>query len=220
MDRAAWLTERRRTIEERADTIHAPTYDEVGGVYNDATQHRMVARLLALCPANARILDTACGTGKYWPLILDGGRTLVGRRPVGRHAATRPGQVPTRSKRTKSASRNWHWEDAFDGITCVDAMEFVFPEDWPRVLSNFQRALYPHGLLYFSVELPEDDLAEVFAAAVADGLPVVAGEYVKAGGYHYYPDIDQVRAWVDAAGFDILEEAVGDWYHHIIARKR
>ncbi len=31
--------------------------------------------------------------------------------------------------------------DIFDGIMCMDAMEMVFPEDWPVVLRNFARAL-------------------------------------------------------------------------------
>jgi hypothetical protein len=30
---------------------------------------------------------------------------------------------------------------------CVDAMENVFPEDWPQVLANLRRALRPGGHL-------------------------------------------------------------------------
>lgn len=112
------------------------------------------------------------------------------------------------------------FRDAFDGITCVDAMENVFPEDWPRVLRNFHRALRPHGLLYVTVELPEDDLPAVFRAAVEAGLPVVEGEWVHEGAYHYYPTMERVRTWVDEAGFDVLEEAADDGYHHVLARKR
>lgn len=37
--------------------------------------------------------------------------------------------------------------------------------------------------------------------------------------YHYYPLIEQVRAWTLAARFNIIEEAVGDDYHHFIVRR-
>jgi hypothetical protein len=99
-------------------------------------------------------------------------------------------------------------------------MEFVFPEDWPLVLANFQRALKPAGLLYLTVELPEPDLPQVYQAALAAGLPVLPGEYVTAG-YHYYPEIAQVLAWLDAAGFDVVAETTADAvYQHFIARRR
>lgn len=219
MDRATWLSERRRTMEERADTIHAPTYDEVGGVYDDTTQHRMVARLLGLCPLGAAVLDAACGTGKYWPLILDGRRTLVGADQSAGMLARAQAKFPQVETR-KVGLQEMEWEAAFDAITCVDAMEFVFPEDWPRVLVNFHRTLRPRGLLYVSVEQAEPDLPAVYAAAIAASLPVVEGEYVKGDGYHYYPAIEQVHAWLAAARFAILDEAEGPWYRHIIARRQ
>lgn len=138
-------------------------------------------------------------------------------RSIRRNAAPRTGKVSRGSDR-KTWPQELAYDSAFDGITCIVALENVFPEDWPGVLANLHRALRSEGLLYFTVELPEEDVAEVFQAAVATGLPVVPGEYVKEGGYHYYPSIEQVRIWLDADGFGILEEAVGDGYHHILAR--
>jgi hypothetical protein len=44
------------------------------------------------------------------------------------------------------------------------------------------------------------------------------------GYYHHYPAMQQVRAWLTAAGFAIQEEAEGPWhqegyaYHHVLAR--
>ncbi len=110
------------------------------------------------------------------------------------------------------------YEGTFDAIVCIDVLELLPPEDWSRVLTSFRRALVPGGLLYFTVELPEEDLPVVYRAAVEAGLPVVEGEYVKDGGYHYYPEIVRVGAWVDAAGFDTVEDVVGDGYHHFLAR--
>jgi hypothetical protein len=102
----------------------------------------------------------------------------------------------------------------------MDAMEIVFPEDWPLVMGNFHRALKPGGLLYFTVELiGADELRASFDAACQQGLPVVEGEWAHEDGYHYYPAIEQVRSWAGAAQLDILEETVGDEYHHFLAQK-
>jgi hypothetical protein len=62
-------------------------------------------------------------------------------------------------------------------------------------------------------------------AARHAGLPVVDGEVIWGepdGYYHHYPSMQQVRAWLAAAGFAIQEEAEGRWhqegyaYHHVV----
>lgn len=99
-------------------------------------------------------------------------------------------------------------------------MEFVFPEDWPLVLRNFHRALKPSGLFYFTVELANpEDVEAAFEMGQKIGLPVVHGEWAHEGGYHYYPTIAQVKRWLDEAHFHILDEMVGDEYHHFIVRR-
>lgn len=219
MDRVAWIRERRRINEERMDRLFAPIYDEDWGGYINPTHQRMVESFLALLPAGAHLLDAACGTGKYWPLLLRNGRTLLGiDQSAGmlRRAQAKFPDVPVE----KLGLQELAIENRFDGITCVDAMENVFPEDWPRVLQNFCWALKPEGLLYLTVEIPEDELPAVNRAGREAGLPLVEGEWVHEGTYHYYPTMDQVRAWVDGAEFDILDEAEGDGYYHLLARKR
>jgi 2-polyprenyl-3-methyl-5-hydroxy-6-metoxy-1,4-benzoquinol methylase len=47
------------------------------------------------------------------------------------------------------------FRDRFDGIICMDAMEYVGPEDYPVILSRFQQALKPMGVLYFSADREE-----------------------------------------------------------------
>ncbi|HET7037916.1 MAG TPA: class I SAM-dependent methyltransferase [Thermomicrobiaceae bacterium] len=218
-DRAVWLAERRRITEERMNSLFAPIYDERWGSYINPTHQRIVARFLELCPADARILDAACGTGKYWPLLLTGERQVVGiDQSAGmlERARSKFPTVPTR----KQGMQELDDEQAFDGIICMDALECVGPEDWPVVLANFQHALRPGGTLYVTVEMPEDDLEAVNQSAVAAGLPVVSGEYVKDGTYHYYPTTAHVWSWLTAAGFRVAEETDGDGYHHILARKR
>jgi hypothetical protein len=52
----------------------------------------------------------------------------------------------------------------------------------------------------------------------------VRGEHVgpETGGYHYYPDRHQVRAWLDQTGLEIVDEA-DEWldgygYRHLLLR--
>ena len=112
------------------------------------------------------------------------------------------------------------FEGEFDAVMCIDAMEHAPPEEWPLVLANLHRAVRPGGLLYLTVE--ETDEAE--HAACSRGLPAVRGEYVgpDTGGYHHYPDRGQVRAWFDAEGLEIEDEADegldGYGYFHLLVR--
>ena len=103
----------------------------------------------------------------------------------------------------------------------MDAMEHVFPEAWPIILSNFYRALKSQGHLYFTVELAEE--TEVKAAFVRGqqlGWPIVYGEWADMDEvYHYYPSLEQVRVWLRQAGFEVLHEGEGDDYYHFIVRK-
>jgi SAM-dependent methyltransferase len=200
------------------DTLFAPIYDDHWGATIDATHRRMVSHFLTLCPSQARILDAACGTGKYWSLLLEAGCTVLGidqSTEMLRRANEKFPQVPVE----KLGVQELCSKSDFDGVICIDAVENVFPEDWPVVLSNFYRTLRPAGLLYLTIELPEEDLREVLEAAVKAGLPVVEGEYVKEGGYHYYPNIDEARRWLEGAGFGPIYEAVGNGYHHYLLRR-
>jgi cyclopropane fatty-acyl-phospholipid synthase-like methyltransferase len=114
------------------------------------------------------------------------------------------------------------FDGEFDAVMCVDAMEHVFPEDWPVVLANLRRALRPGGPLYLTVELlDEQELERAFTEAAAAGLPVVRGEHTSpGGGYHYYPSLEQVAAWVRDAGREPLDGGVGDDYYHLLASGR
>jgi len=98
-------------------------------------------------------------------------------------------------------------EGAFDAAICVDAMENVFPEDWPRVLANLRRGV-SGGLIYLTVEQVADSaIREAFAQATAAGLPVVQGVTLRGGGHDYYPTVEQVTGWLRATGLDVADEA-------------
>jgi cyclopropane fatty-acyl-phospholipid synthase-like methyltransferase len=119
----------------------------------------------------------------------------------------------------------------FDGAVCMDALEMVPPEDWPVVMGNFYRAIKPHGYFYFTVEFTaEEEIAKAYQDGMQAGLPIVYGEWAyvggyfgewaQEGGYHFYPRLEQVRAWAQAAGFSLIDETVGEEYHHFLAQKR
>jgi cyclopropane fatty-acyl-phospholipid synthase-like methyltransferase len=160
-------------------------------------------------------------------MVLDAGRSVLGVDHAGAYLANARAKFPT-VPTEKHDLQDLPYRDEFDGVMCVDAMEFVPPEDWPRILERFRRALHPGGWLFLTVELhPEGQVRAANQKARKSGLPVVDGEVIwkqPDGYYHYYPTMDQVRAWVAGAGFAIEEEAEGPWqgkdyaYHHVLAR--
>ena len=219
MDRTAWLWERRRLAEERYDTLHAPAYDQQEWAVIAPTHRRYVAKLMERCPPGGRVLDAACGTGKYFAVILEAGRRVVGTdQSAGMlaQAHAKHPDVPT----VKVGLQELAYDAEFDACMCVDAMEQVFPEDWPLALANLRRALRPGGSIYLTVELAdEEELERAFAEATASGLPVVHGEHTSpGGGHHYYPPLTQVAAWVRDAGLRLLEDGYGDEYYHLLAQ--
>jgi SAM-dependent methyltransferase len=224
-ERRAWLWELRR-VDERQEDALAGEFDAHWGEI-EPTHQAFVERFLSRLPPDGRVLDAACGTGKYFPMVLASGRRLLGVDHAGAllaNAAAKFPQVPTDQHHLQDLP----YQGEFDGVLCVDAMEFVPPEEWPPVLERFHRALRPGGWLYLTVELaPHDRVRAANQAARRRGLPVVDGEVIWEGPdgyYHHYPSLEQVRSWLADAGFAIDQEAEGPWheagyaYHHVLAR--
>jgi SAM-dependent methyltransferase len=227
-DREAWVRSLRRVNELQEDAL-APVFDERWGEIEDG--HRaFVERFLSLLPPDGRVLDAACGTGKYFSIVLDSGRSLCGFDHSGAYLAQARAKYPSVATK-KHDLQNLPYANEFDGVMCVDAMEFVPPEDWPGILTRFRRALRPEGWLYLTVELaPEAQLQALNDAARRSGHPVVErevlGDEPEGLLYHHYPAMAQVRKWLTAAGFAIEEDVEGPWhddhhaYHHILAIAR
>lgn len=227
MDRSAWLKQHRRFSEEQ-ESLYAPLYDENWGVI-DPTHQQFFNRFLGLCPPQGRILDAACGTGKYWPMILASGRTVFGidqSQGILARAREKFPEVPSE----KVGLQEMGYQEAFAGAVCMDALEMVPPEDWPLVLSHLYRAIEPKGYVYFTVEITaEQDIENAFVEGQQLGLPVVYGEaewaqeggyhWAQEGFYHYYPKIEQVKDWIRQAHFHLIDETAGDGYHHFLVQK-
>lgn len=214
--RDEWLREKRRRCEERMDTLFAPTYDQDWG-YINTTHREMFSQFLALCAPGETILDAACGTGKYWQIILDAGFAMCGvdqSAEMLRAAHAKYPAVPIEKRGLQDVTYN----RIVGGVVCIDAMENICPEDWLMVLGNLYRALKPGAPLYVTVELaaPEEVTAAYTAGQVL-GLPLVPGEWAHEGSYHYYPELEQVRTWLSDALLPIRSEVQGDGYQHFIA---
>ena len=219
MDRMQWRNERRLWNEVRMDTIDARHYDEHWGGHINDSHRAMLERLLDFCPPQARILDAACGTGKYWSMLLERGFSIVGtdqsQGMIDRAKAKFP-DVPVEHVGLQEIT----FSDAFDAVMCMDAMEMLFPEDWPVVLRNFVNALHEHGHLYFTVEVETpEELQIAYDAGKRLGLPLIYGEYAHHGGYHYYPTDEQVRTWIAEAPFSLIDMTEGDGYRHYLMRR-
>jgi len=143
MNRADWLKEKRRLAEERYDNLWAPIYDENwGGI--ESVHERFVTQLANTCPMGGSILDAACGTGKYWPILLTSGRKFTGidqSQKMLDYANSKFPHVPVE----KLGLQELRYRAAFDLIICMDVMERFLYEEWPSVLANFHQALKPTG---------------------------------------------------------------------------
>ena len=215
-DRATWVSERRRISEERFDTLLSLDYDEKWGAISES-HRRWVNRVLGLCPPGGRLLDAACGTGKYLGLAARAGLAVTGTdQSAGMLGKARAKYPDVRLEKTGLQELGYQAE--FDTVMCVDAMEYVFPEHWPLVVGNLARAARAGGYVYLTVEVVgEDERDEVYAASLAAGVPAMPGEDAGVG-YHYYPPDDQVRTWLAGAGLDILDEERADYYWHLLTR--
>lgn len=215
--RRAFLDERRRESAERLN-LAAPTYDRDWGAI--APSHaRFVHRLLERTRPHGTVLDAACGTGKYWPAVLASGRTVIGvdhaDGMLAAAAASHP-EVPT----GRLALHEIAFDALFDAVLCVDAMEYVGPEDWPAVLAALRRAARPGAHLYVTVELPDtEQVRHDYERAVAAGEQVVPGESIYPAGYHFYPTADAVDRWVEGASLEVIDDQEADEYRHLLLRR-
>jgi SAM-dependent methyltransferase len=204
MDRRAWLADQRASIEERYDRLYSPTFDDDSPI--SPTHWRFVERAIESCPPGGSILDAPCGTGRYFETVLAAGRAVVGIDQSAGMLARARAKHPEVVLR-KVGLQELDFDGEFDAALCIDAMEYVFPEDWPLVLANLHKAVRGAGLIYLTVEqIDEAEVASVFDEARPEGLPVVYGENLRRGGYHYYPPPERVSSWLEAEGLEVVDE--------------
>ena len=225
MEREDWLKHEREKAEKLYD-LYAPGYwDEIIHHPNE-THFEYLRKFLELIPPHSTVLSAACGGGQYDGKLLEAGHSVVGiDQSEGMLAEARERFSEVRYE--KMGLQEMDFREEFDGAICIEALEHVFPEDWPVIMNGFSRALKPGGLLYFNADLGGGREKDAYERAKAQGLPVVFGEVadqveelfeqaVESGGeikavdemvYHYCPPVEQVRDWIEQAGMVIdMEE--------------
>lgn len=218
MKRAKFIQEKRRLNEERYDTEFSLDYDVKYGQISK-THHQNLMYFLSQLPKKSVVLDAACGTGKYWDLVIKDEHHVIGLDQSTGMLKAANAKHPSVFT-IKMGLQEMDYTHEFWGIMCIDALENVAPEDWEIIIKNFNKALIQGGYLYLTIELTNAiDLDEAYQSGVDAGLPLVKGEVAQGDGYHYYPSIDQVRQILSQEHFFTVKEEEGDDYYHIICKK-
>ena len=215
-----WIEQRRAAVEAAYDD-EGPVYEE----YPNEEQRVWVERLLTTSPPGGVVFDAPCGTGRYFPMVAAAGLDVVGiDQSDGMLREAHRRRIATSLHQTRLQALGFVEE--FDAAMTIDAMENVPPEDWLTVLVNLRRAVRPGGHLYMTVEeTDEQEIDRAYGRLTEQGLPAVRGEVVEGdvAGYHYYPSRDQVRRWLDEAGWQLIDEGFGTedgWgYRHFLLRR-
>ena len=218
MKRQDWLNEKRIMAEKRYDSIFSIDYDKNWGNI-EKIHEETLEKFLKLIIPNGKILDAACGTGKYYPIISSKNFNVLGIDQSQKMLKNANCKFPL-MKTKKLGLQEISFNNEFDGIICIDALENVFPEHLLSVFQNFYKALKPNGYFYFTIEtLNDDEINIAFEKGIEMGLPIVKGEYILEGGYHYYPSIDEIKTLLISAKFNIFSENMSEGYHHFIVSK-
>lgn len=242
MERALWLKQMQEKTEALYDHF-SPLYWVNFGLHQSETHQAFLQKFLERLPPGSRLLSAGCGAGLHDGMLLEAGHSLVGIDLSEGMLARAREQFP-QAQYLKMGLQEMDFRNEFEGATCIDALEHIFPEDWPVIVRGFREALKPGGWLYFTVDVSAaEHLEEAYERGRSQGLPVVFGEVAAdvdaafdklmafkagevpdgdladSGVYHYYPPLEQVRGWLGQEMFVIEAEAAGRWYRHFLARR-
>ncbi|MEP0265470.1 class I SAM-dependent methyltransferase [Dokdonia sp.] len=139
------------------------TYDVLAERYNALIDHkphnayydRPNTLGLITAPKGKKILDAACGPGKYAEILLSEGAEVVGfdiSPEMIKHAKARNKGEGSFFVHDLEKPFDLLKDNSFDVIVCALAMHYI--EDWNQTLQEFYRVLRPHGTLVISIEHP------------------------------------------------------------------
>ena len=223
MERGEWLKQMRDILEKSYDR-DAPRYWNEFGLYPNETHLEYLQKFLERIPPHSTVLSAGCGAGRYDGILLEAGHSVVGiDQSAGMLARAREHFPEARYE--KIGLQEMDFQNEFDGVICIDALEHICPEDWPGIMHGFREALKPGGVLYFTADLEGGRVEGAYERAKKQGLPVVFGEVadqveelyeqmvasegkakvVDESVYHYCPPVEQVREWLGQAGLAIEE---------------
>jgi len=240
MERAEWLKHMRSNAEALYDRFSS-RYWVTWGTVVEETHRAYLQKFLERVSPGGKILSAACGAGRFDGMLLEAGHPVVGIDQSAGVLKVAKEHFPD-VEYIKMSLHEMNFREMFDGVICMDAMEHICPEDYPRILRGFQEALKPGGVLYFTAdreEEPDFDLEMYFEQGKASGFPIVFGEVADEAAfkqameqtdasdeltdravYHYYPPLAKVRGWIDQAGLVIEDEGTGNGFHHFLTGKK
>ncbi|MBO3697673.1 class I SAM-dependent methyltransferase [Roseivirga sp. E12] len=102
-----------------------------------------------------KVLDAACGPGKYAQILIEKGANVTGfdlSPKMIQHAKDRNPENGTFFIQDLSKPFNSLENETFDTVLCALAMHYI--EDWQLTIQEFCRVLNPHGQLVISIEHP------------------------------------------------------------------
>ena len=153
MDRKKWLEHMRdeaeRLYNHVVDRWDVQTDEELARSRDQATV-QYIQKLLQHMQPQSTMLSAGCGTGDYDGLLLEAGHTVVGTDFSERSLDRAKKQYPA-IRYKKVEHHRLDFRNEFDGAMCIDALEHVFPEEWPIIMHRFREAIKPGGMLYFTV---------------------------------------------------------------------
>jgi cyclopropane fatty-acyl-phospholipid synthase-like methyltransferase len=247
MDRVEWLKQMRDKAEMLYDygvERWGFDTDEKAAKSRDESTVQYIQKFLGYMTPQSNLLSAGCGTGRYDGVLLKAVHSVVGT-DFSEGSLEQARELYPMIRYKKIAHHKLNFRNEFDGAICIDALEHVFPEEWPVILHRFREALKPGGMLYFTVYVSVSTrfLERSYEQARAQGLPVVRGEVVDDEAfekvmateteelenlpgelldravYHYYPSLEKIRKWLEQERFEIETEGPAAYYHFIV-RKR
>jgi len=151
VERVEWLKLMRNKTEALYDHF-SPLYWVKYGMQPSETHQKYLQMFLERMAPHSTILSAGCGAGRYDGILLNAGHTVVGIDLSEGMLARARERFPS-IRYEKKALREMDFQNEFDGVICIDALEHVFPEDWPVIVRGFQEALKPDGFLYFTLDV-------------------------------------------------------------------
>jgi SAM-dependent methyltransferase len=249
MERAEWLKRMQDKAEAFYDHF-SPFYWVKFGLGASQTHREYLQSFLERVSPRSILLSAACGAGRFDGMLLEAGHSVVGidqsagmlARARERFPEVRYEQIALQEMDFREAFDGAICVDAMEHICPEDWPGIV--QGFREALRP-SGVLYFTACV---AEAYQDKVGVAYKRAKARGLPVVFGEVVDAveegfdlflsyedvfdipedaleeradvAVYHYYPSLEQVRAWIGQAGLVIEEEGTGDWYEHLVVSKR
>jgi ubiquinone/menaquinone biosynthesis C-methylase UbiE len=118
---------------ERFHVLYAPVYDRSWG-HIPESHAGYIDRIIQSVHRGGVILDAACGTGRFFSMILGSGRRALGvdwSEGMLESSRAKFPEVETERRQLQQLG----FDRRFDAVMCVDALENLPPEERPRAFA-------------------------------------------------------------------------------------